>query len=391
MLRLLEECKKHLDNKNFVGAVLMDLSKAFDTVDKQILEHKLSALGICNNSRSLIDSYISNRNFCMNNDETLYKLTHGVPQGSILGPLLFIMYTFDLVNVTQRNKVIVYADDTTVLVSGKSLTEAKQHCNAILDRFYNYFTLNKLSINASKTKFMIYKPLLRGRNGKKLHDSTNSNILMNNIPLEQVQSIKFLGVVLNNHLTWNDHQQHIYRKVSKSLGIIYKCLGVLNEKECINMYKAFIQPYFLYAIEVWGHSIQSSTNTLVKLQSKVLRILYNYKRSEDAWRYNNGRILTLKELYNKVIQKVCFKHHMGIIPLCFTENTMPSMNVSQLENRITRVSLEKMYDYKTEIKGSDTNFKNSCIRVWNLLPFEIKMLPYSHKGNAMNMFNKALS
>ena len=142
---------------------------------------------------------------------------------------------------------------------------------------------------------------------------------------------------------------------------------------------------------IWGHSIQSSTNTLVKLQSKVLRILYNYKRSDDAWRYNNGRILTLKELYNKVIQKVCFKHHMGIIPLCFTENTMPSMNVSQLENRITRVSLEKMYDYKTEIKGSDTNFKNSCIRVWNLLPFEIKMLPYSHKGNAMNMFNKALS
>ena len=116
------------------------------------------------------------------------------------------MYTYDLVNVAQQSKVIVYADDTTVLVSGKNLTEAKQHCNAILDRFYNYFTLNKLSINASKTKFMIYKPLLRGRNRKNLYDSTNTKIIINDTTLEQVQSIKFLGVIINDQLKWNDHK-----------------------------------------------------------------------------------------------------------------------------------------------------------------------------------------
>ena len=203
------------------------------------------------------------------------------------------------------------------MLSGKSLTEVKEHCNDILTRFYNYFTLNKLSINASKTKYMIYKPLIRRKNRKKLHDTTNNKIVMDGIPLEQVQSIKFLGVIINDRLTWNNHHQHIYRKVSKSLGIIYKCLGVLNEKECINMYKAFIQPYFLYAIEVWGHSIQSSNNILTKLQSKALRILYNYKRSDDAWNYNDNRILTLNKLYTEVIQKLCLKHHMGIPPTIF--------------------------------------------------------------------------
>ena len=76
--------------------------------------------------------------------------------------------TYDMVDITPTNKVIVYADDTTVLVSGKSLTEAKQHCNDILTRFYNYFTMNKLSINASKTKFMIYKPLIKRKKSRKI-------------------------------------------------------------------------------------------------------------------------------------------------------------------------------------------------------------------------------
>ena len=385
-----EYIKQQLNNKEITIAIFMDLSKAFDTVDKHILEHKLTALGICSQSKSLISNYVSNRNFCINNNDVLYKLKHGVPQGSILGPLLFIMYTFDITNVTKKNKVIVYADDTTVLISGKSLTEVKQHCNDILTRFYNYFTLNKLSINASKTKYMVYKPQLRGKNRKQLHDSSNCKIEMNGFPLEQVQTIKFLGVVMNDSLTWNNHHQYIYRKVCKSLGIIYKCLGVLNEKESINMYKAFIQPYFLYAIEVWGHSIQSSNSTLVKLQSKVLRILYNYKRSEDAWRYNSGRILTLNELYMKVIQKLCLKHHMGMLPSYFTNNTMPNMNDDQLEKRITRISLEKMYDYKINIRDSKSYFIENCIKLWNLLPFEIKMLPYTNTSSAINVFNKGL-
>ena len=136
----------------------MDLSKAFDTVDKSILKQKLYELGLTHDSTSLINSYMSDRKFCMANDEDFYELKYGVPKGSILGPLLFIMYTFDMTKITEQNKVIVYADDTTVLVSGRNLTETKQHCNDILTRFYQYFTLNKLSINPKKTKYMIYKP-----------------------------------------------------------------------------------------------------------------------------------------------------------------------------------------------------------------------------------------
>ena len=187
------------------------------------LKQKLYELGLTDISTSLINSYKSERRLCMNDTE-YYKLTYGVPQGSILGPLLFIMYTFDMTRITKQNKVIVYADDTTVLVSGRSLTETKQHCNDILNRFYQYFTLNKLSINPSKTKFMIYKPThYRHRNKKWLQDTTHTEIVMNDIPLKQVQTIKFLGVMINDKLTWEDHKQLVYSKICKTIGIIHKC------------------------------------------------------------------------------------------------------------------------------------------------------------------------
>ena len=373
-------------------AVFMDLSKAFDTVDASILKQKLSELGIFDMSAALINNYVCSRKFLMNeNDhEKLYSLTYGVPQGSILGPLLFTMYTYDLTNITSTNKVIVYADDTTVLVSGKNLTQAKQHCNAILSRFYDYFTLNKLSINASKTKFMIYKPQFGCKKRKNLQDTTNSNIIMNGIILEQVKSIRFLGVIINDQLKWCDHKQHIYRKVCRSLGLLYKCKSIFNEEESINMYKAFIQPYFLYAIEVWGHTIRSPVDIMSKLQSKVLRILYGYKRSEDAWRYNDNRILPLEKLYESVIQKLCLKHHMNELPPYFTEYVMPNLNNSQLEKRITRISLEKMYDYEIQARNSGTEFKNMCQSLWNSLPLDLKMLPYTNKDNAYNLFNRTI-
>ena len=126
------------------------------------------------------------------------------------------------------------------------------------------------------------------------------------------------------------------------------------------------------------------------MQSKVLSILYNYKRSEDAWRYNDGRIPTLNELYTEVIQKLCLKHHMGLLPLYFTKNTMPNINDIQLENRITRLSLQKMYDYKVEPRVSETKYTENCIKLWNLLPFEMKMLPYTTISSAMNVFKTYL-
>ena len=124
----------------------------------------------------------------------------------------------------------------------------------------------------------------------------------------------------------------------------------LSELEIIKMYKAFIQPYLMYAIEVWGHSLKSEADILVKLQSKVLRIIYYCKRSDDAWRNNNCQIKSVNELYELAIGKICLKHHLGLLSKSFACDVMPHYNIDQLSNKITRVSLCQMYNYRKVTK-----------------------------------------
>ena len=382
---------KALKQKLVAIAVFMDLSKAFDTVDINILQKKLHNLGLSKQSIALIKSYMTDRKFCFQeNPHQQYKLNYGVPQGSILGPLLFIMYIHDMKQITRENRIIVYADDTTVVICGRNITEAKQHCNDILERFYLYFSLNKLSINASKTKYMTYKPNIKTtKNRKKLKELQTTPIEMNNTKLEEVTSIRFLGVIINKNLTWEDHKNHIFNKVSKTTGLLRKCRNFMDIKGRIKMYKTFVQPYFNYAIEVWGHTVRAESDILNKIQAKALRIIFDCQRSGDAWRHNNDRIDNITLLYQKTTLRQCYKQHMGLLPEGFTDSIMPKLNLQQLQNKITRPSLNTMYNYEQHLH--DTPFGKHCTNTWNNMTLEDKSIPYTlNKSNALSAINKTI-
>ena len=150
--------------------------------------------------------------------------------------------------ISRISKSVVYADDTTIIVRGQTVSEAIHKANMILEQYYNYFALNKLTLNESKTKYMVFAK----RNKKR---EINEDILkINDIIIERVQSIKFLGLIINDNLNWNEHKLYIQRKIQRSLGILYQCRQVMNLEECINMYKSFIVPYLLYCLPVWGSS-----------------------------------------------------------------------------------------------------------------------------------------
>ena len=157
------------------------------------------------------------------------------------------------------------------------------------------------------------------------------------------------------------------------------------------MYKTFIQPYFLYAMEVWGHTIKSDKDILVKLQSKVLRILFNCYRTADAWRYCNGHITDIRSFYKSVIKKLCMKNHFNILPSNFCNNTMPQNNFTKLGNRISHISLNQMYDYATTKNEYISHFKANCIHLWNSMPFDIKVLPYLSGKDSMHKAIKLIT
>ena len=275
---------------------------------------------------------MTKRKLCMSDDlSTQYELNYGVPQGSILGPLLFIAYTYDMSYFCSETDKIVYADDTTVIVNGRNLKEAKDKANDVLTQFYEYFTVNKLSINESKTNYMIYD--FRNKTNKN-KDDNETQLYMNGVKLNEVKKIRFLGVIINNQLTWTDHKMHIKSKICKALGIIYSSREILRHSHLINIYNTFIQPYFNYCITLWGSSIASENDPLVKLQNKVLRILFSCKRSEDAWEMDrNQKILKIRHLYLQEIAKLCFKHHLDLNP-SIINSIMPEKYKKKLKLKI---------------------------------------------------------
>ena len=246
---------------------------------------------------------------------------------------------------------------------------------SILQRFVQYFQVNKLSINTEKTKYIVYFP----RRKKERCKTTNTNIIMENNVLEQVNSIKFLGVIINKTLNWEEHKQYVRRKIAKTIGIIYNCKNIMSEPELINMYKTFIQSNLLYAIEVWGHTVTSDSDILVKIQNRVLRIIFDCKRSEDAWHHSKNRIQNIKELYLKTVTRICLKHHYNQLPEHFSHCVLPPKNNDKGTNykHNLRSNLHKPYNYRC-VSYTQDNFKftENCIKIWNEKPLDFKMKPY---------------
>ena len=137
-----------------------------------------------------------------------------------------------------------------------------------------------------------------------------------------------------------------------------------------------------------GHTVTSDQDCLNKIQSKIMRIIFNCKRSDDAWRHANGNISSVANLYNSVIKKLCMKHHCGKLPHHFSTTIMPDFNINQLENKISRISLSHMYDYKNSSKSSISDMKSNCISHWNSLSMTLKSLPYISANNLYKHLKK---
>jgi len=171
---------------------------------------------------------------------TLKFIKYGVPQGSILGPLLFLIYINDLPNVSSILHIVLFADDTNAFTSHKSLDTLFQIANHELNKLSNWFKANRLSLNLEKTNYIIFT------SHRKSIPPHNQKLLIEDTPITLVRSVKFLGVYIDEHLTWKDHINKISLKIAKNIGIISRISYLLPINILINLYYALVYPYFSY-------------------------------------------------------------------------------------------------------------------------------------------------
>ena len=212
---ILESKIKDRDKGKITCAVYLDLSKAFDTVDHDLLLKKLENYGVRGVPLQLFRSYLSNRMQCTNINSILSDLISielGVPQGSILGPLLFLIYINDLPGASPLITKL-FADDTCLLFSADSVAALQQIANTELSKIVNWMVSNKLTLNHSKSKFLIITK--KGRNA-------SINIHINNHAIEQVDSIEYLGITIDSKLSWNEHIKYLESTLSTANGIMSK-------------------------------------------------------------------------------------------------------------------------------------------------------------------------
>ena len=207
-----------IDQKEIAVGIFLDLSKAFDTVNHSILFDKLKYYGIRGLALDWVKSYFSNRvQFVPFNDcfSASKNISCGVPQGSILGPLFFLLYINDIANVSKLVDLILFADDTSIFFSHKDINYLNNVLNRELRKLSDWFIVNKLSLNLTKTKFKIFKPRQKVRH-------PDVQLTLNNRCIEQVNETVFLGVILDETLSWKSHISHVANKISKSIGIIFR-------------------------------------------------------------------------------------------------------------------------------------------------------------------------
>ena len=319
IIQLVDKINTAVEKNETTIGIFLDLSKAFDTIDHNILLYKLEHYGFRGIVLEWFKNYLSNRkqyvsyNSCKSQ---LEDIVCGVPQGSILGPLLFILYVNDITGTSNVLDFILFADDTTILYSHENIESQISVVNAELEEVSNWFKTNKLSVNASKTNYMI----LGTSHMTSVKAQQHFNVILDDTVLDRVKCTKFLGVLIDENLTWKCHIDCVSKTLSRNIGIMNKLKYFIPGRILYSLYCTFILPYVNYGILIWGNTCKVYLDKLIKLQKWAIRTISNsHYRSHTQPLFAKHNILKVNDMYSLELGVFMYKYSTNDLPGIFND------------------------------------------------------------------------
>ena len=367
ILDIYEKLLCNLDKGLSSCAIFLDLAKAFDSVDHGVLLSKLPKYGIRGKSFDFFKSYLTSRTQFVKLggvSSSLLPIDFGVPQGSILGPLLFIIFINDLQNATNLF-IKLFADDTFLCAENSNFDLLEREVNLELEKVYEWLSANKLTLNISKSKYMLVT--------NKKDITRNPSISIDGTLLESCEKYKYLGVVIDKNLTWKPQIEHVCKKISKACGAIAKLRHCMSTKLLVEVYHSLIHSYLRYGIMVWGTASDVNLHPLKVLVNRAVRIITSapFGRVDLDPIYSYLRVLDLEKVYSLETCKYMYKVKKDLIPVVIAKHfrnrseILPKHNYN-LRNRNQAPKIE------TRLTSSEKSIQLRGEKLWADLPDNLK-------------------
>jgi hypothetical protein len=320
MLSLINRVVKDIDSKQFAVGMFFDFTKAFDMVDHELLLCKMSHIGVRGTALGWFSSYLEGRRqsvtipavdakgYLQNCYSSEASVSKGVPQGSVLGPILFLLFINSLPSSVKKANICLFADDTSLTISNPSMEALEQITFVESNSLLQWCEENRLSLNAMKTQ------LLQFHISKRRFQETHSylNVLLDETMICPSQTVKFLGLFLDENLKFHQHIEHVIKKVSVGIFMLRMLRQTATPEVLLSAYYGLIYPYLTYAVPVWGCETQR-TLFLFRLQKKAIRIVFSLPKHQSCKEtFKSFRILTFPSIY--ILETLSFaKNNMSLV------------------------------------------------------------------------------